>query len=362
MKSRRKIGIVGTVGVPGGYGGFETLAENLVRQLAESDADYEIYVYCSSHAISDRHQYFCGAKLIYIPLRANGLQSIFYDAVSLLHAVFWKFDTVLVLGVSGAIAFPLVQLISNVRIITNLDGIEWRRAKWGASQKKLLLWFEMLAVKYSDLLVADNRGISEYLRERYGVGAQEIAYGGNPIAISEDENESAERRESFFLALCRIEPENNVEMILSAFQEAARPLVFVGNWQQSHFSRSLHKEYSRCKNISLLSPIYDPEKLHCLRRAASCYVHGHSAGGTNPSLVEMLHYGSPVLAYDCSFNRHTTENLASFFSDKAELIDLVKGFNCVAAGNFSAKIYELAQRKYTWEKVAAQYKRLLFTA
>ena len=123
------ISIIGTVGVPACYGGFETLVENL---LDENDTHHNLTVYCSSKSYSDQLSTYKNAVLKYIPVNANGAQSIPYDIFSLLHAVYKRSDTILLLGVSGAICLPFIRLFSKARIVTNIDGLEWRRGKWGS--------------------------------------------------------------------------------------------------------------------------------------------------------------------------------------------------------------------------------------
>lgn len=124
------IAVVGTVGVPANYGGFETLVENLVKCHNTILFKDSLTVYCSSKSYHSKPSSYLSAQLKYVPLNANGVQSIPYDVVSLFSAVWNRNDVILLLGVSGAMALPLVRLFSSARVITNIDGIEWRRDKW----------------------------------------------------------------------------------------------------------------------------------------------------------------------------------------------------------------------------------------
>lgn len=136
-----------------------------------------------------------------------------------------------------------------------------------------------------------------------------IAYGGDHAL----ETEKADAYEpvlpkNYGLTLCRIEPENNVDLILAAFSEMEMfPLVVIGNWDDSPYGRGLKRQYEHFDNLVLLDPIYDLGILRLIGEGAALYVHGHSAGGTNPSLVEMMHFGKLIFAYDFIFNRCTTE-------------------------------------------------------
>jgi hypothetical protein len=207
MVNSKKIAVIGTVGVPACYGGFETLVENL---LAEHEEDKNITVYCSSKSYIEKPLKYKNAKLHYVPLNANGAQSIPYDIWSLCHAVWKGSDNILLLGVSGAICLPFIRLFSKVRIVTNIDGLEWKRAKWSGLVKRFLKFSEKLAVKYSDVVVADNAAIADYVRNEYKIESEVIAYGGDHAVV----NDLQPHDENYALALCRIEPENNVELIL----------------------------------------------------------------------------------------------------------------------------------------------------
>lgn len=350
MKSGKvSISVIGTVGVPAVYGGFESLVDNLL-----DGAPGSIAVYCSSQSYETKLSSYKGAKLVYIPLKANGVSSVFYDALCMLHSLFLKPKTVLILGVSGCIFLPFFKFFSNSRIVTNIDGLEWKRDKWSRWVKRFLKFSEKLAVKYSDVVISDNKAIYDYVLSEYGVESEVIAYGGdhalnNYELVNEDKD--------FSLALCRIEPENNVEMILEAFSKIHKRLVFIGNWNNSQFGRQIRTKYSRFSNIELLDPIYDIDGLFEIRSSCSDYIHGHSAGGTNPSLVEMMHFSKPIYCFDCSYNRATTDNLAVYFNS-ADNLSTILADN---TENYSGKdMLRIAKHKYTWDIIRKKYYDLIF--
>lgn len=358
---KKNIAILGTVGIPANYGGFETLAENLIRCHDASSLPDPITVYCSSRSYPSREQSFLSAQLKYVPLNANGAQSILYDIVSLLSAAWSRSDVILLLGVSGAIALPLVRLFSSARIITNIDGIEWRREKWQGLAKHFLRFSEKTAVRFSHEVIADNGVIAEYVKRVYGIDSHVIAYGGDHAvtveAVAADEYDLPDK---YAFSVCRIEPENNVHVILEAFSKInGYPLVMVGNWNNGEYGRIIRERFSACKNLFLLDPIYDLGKLKTLRSNASFYVHGHSAGGTNPSLVEAMHFGKAVLAFDCDYNHSTTEDKALFFGDSEELRLLIESLDKDTAEKVGHDMLEIANRRYTWRIVAEQYFTLL---
>lgn len=357
----KKVAVVGTVGIPANYGGFETLVENLVRYHDASSLPDPITVYCSSKSYPSKVSAYLSARLKYVPLNANGAQSIPYDIISLFSAVWNRSDVILLLGVSGSIALPLVRLFSSVRVITNIDGIEWRREKWQGLAKWFLRFSEKMAVRFSHEVISDNGAIAEYVKHTYGVDSHVIAYGGDHAvkvdAVAVDEYALPD---SYAFTVCRIEPENNVHMVVEAFSKLkSHPLVMVGNWNNSAYGRSLREQYASCDNIFLLDPIYDLGKLKTLRSQALFYIHGHSAGGTNPSLVEAMHFGKSILAFDCNFNRYTMEDKAFFFKNSEELIHLMGTMDVVEAERVGGDMLEIAERRYTWRIVAQQYFALI---
>ncbi|PVA00052.1 glycosyl transferase [Vibrio vulnificus] len=345
----KKVAVIGTVGIPACYGGFESLVENLTRFKSEK-VNYSVF--CSSHTYPEKKTSHNGAELVYLPLNANGIQSIPYDILCMIKCWRIKPDTVLILGVSGCLFLPIFKLFSKAKIVTNIDGLEWKRDKWGQWTKKFLKWSEAIAVRYSDIVITDNKGIGKYVENEYDKESVTIAYGGDH-AIRD--TEIANDESGYALGLCRIEPENNVHVILDAFSSVSNRLKFIGNWNASAFGQELKKTYSLNKNIELIDPIYDLDELYKLRKNCSVYIHGHSAGGTNPSLVEMMHFGVPILAFDCSFNQFSTEHKASYFSSASDLVNLIDGTSELELLKNGEAMREIARRRYTWKEITRLY-------
>ncbi|MFN5664220.1 MAG: DUF1972 domain-containing protein [Bacteroidota bacterium] len=350
-----RVAIIGTVGIPARYGGFETLAEQLAEHAA---SDLQVTVYCSKKAYQTHPQTYKHANLVYLSLDANGVQSIFYDILSILHAI-KRNDVLLILGVSGTIILPFVRLIFPFRkIITNIDGLEWKRDKWNKLARKFLRYSESLAIHYSDQVIADNQAIRQYVADTYGANPKLIAYGANHCDTpSPPDSRFAEG--SYDFTVCRIEPENNIHLILQAYAAMpAEKLVIVGNWQISEYGKQLRKQYAAYTHIYLLDPIYDLYELNKLRKHCKYYLHGHSAGGTNPSLVEAMYLKRNIIAFDVTYNKETTEHKAAYFKDVQELIAIVSGNALV---NNAAVNFEIANRRYAWSVIAQQYKALYLT-
>ena len=357
----KQIAILGTVGVPANYGGFETLAENLVKFHDAASLKSSLTVYCSSKSYPFIEATYLSAQLKYVPLNANGAQSIPYDIVSLISAVWHRNEVILLLGVSGAIALPLIRIFSSTRIITNIDGIEWRREKWQGLAKHFLRFSEKMAVRFSHDVIADNGAIAIYLKQTYGVASHVIAYGGDhAVAVNVASVDEYDLPASYAFSVCRIEPENNIHLILEAFSNLnTQPLVMVGNWSNSDYGRVLRQKYAVSSNLFLFEPIYDLGKLKTLRSHSSFYIHGHSAGGTNPALVEAMHFGKPVFAFDCDFNRSTTEDKAFFFKTSKALVLLIETLDVTEAERVGSQMREIAERRYAWSVIAQQYFALL---
>jgi glycosyltransferase involved in cell wall biosynthesis len=361
---KKKLAIIGTVGVPACYGGFETLAEHLLDNLSD---EYKISVYCSGkkYPKEKRKAEHKGAKLIYLPFNANGITSILYDTISIIHAMFTS-DVLMVLGVAGAWVFPFIRLFTNKKIIVSIDGIEWKRSKWNRVARWYLWWAEGIAVKFSHADISDNESIQDYTAKRYGSLSNVIEYGADHtmnVAITEQgRKEYPFLNSPYAFKVCRIEPENNVHVVIDAFSRCEIPLVMVGNWNNSEYGKSLRNKYASFKHIHLLDPIYNQEKLDMLRGNCSLYVHGHSAGGTNPSLVEAMALGLPIFSYDVSYNRTTTENRAKYFSNAEQLLNLLQSSSKESLEEMGKLMKKIAGIRYTWKVICRKYNYLIQTA
>lgn len=362
MKQKKKVAIIGSVGLPSKYGGFETLADHLVKQLGDQ---YEFTVYCTSkkYPKAERKKTYEGARLRYIPLDANGVQSIPYDSISIFHALFYA-DVLLILGVAGAWMLPFVKLFTRKKIIISVDGIEWKRNKWSRLAKWYLWWAEKMAVKYSHADISDNESIQDYTAVRYGTLSHIIEYGAdhtlNIKPTQQDKEKYTFLNKPYAFKVCRIEPENNIHIVLESFARLGKyTLVIVGNWNISEYGQKLKEKYSGYPNLVLLDPIYNQQQLDLIRGNAFIYLHGHSAGGTNPSLVEAMHLGLPVVTYDVSYNRTTTEGKAFYFRSEEDITRLVQTKTIAEWKANGTRMKEVADRRYKWQIIAAKYDGLI---
>lgn len=316
-------------------------------------------MYCSKRNYYDRPSMYKDAHLRYVDMAANGVQSILYDGISLLQTL-KGYDVALVLGVSGGIFFPFFKLFSKAKLVTNIDGLEWKRGKWKGVARLFLRLSEEFALRYSDIVIADNQGIVDYIEERYKKKVVFIAYGGDHVERNVPVKTAKKvlahhgiKSKEYAIMVARIEPENNCEMILGAFTKVEMPILMVGNWSRSRYGKELRAKYAKYANIKLVDSIYDLDILYSLRSNARFYIHGHSAGGTNPSLVEAVFCGCDILAFDVVYNRETTENCAHYFSDEQQLEALIS-----SCQDRSADTTEIAKRCYCWRNIASEYQEL----
>ena len=357
-----KVAVISTVGVPSNYGGYETLVENLLTFKCNPAIEYTVY--CSAKRYDEQLDTYKGAKLKYLKYDANGKEGLLYDMMSLADAI-KDHDVVLSLGTACAPILPIVKMFNKAKIIVNLDGIDTKRAKLSTLSRILLSLNRRTAAKFADICISDNQGIKDFVKETFKRDSALIEYGGDnafPVeASSELESKYGLTAKGYCFKVARIEAENNIEMILDAFSKLSNEkLVIVGNWNRSEFGRRMKQHYSAYPNILLLDPIYEPNNLNLIRSNCKLYIHGHSVGGTNPSLVEAMNLRLPILAYDVIYNRCTTEDKAIYFSDVPSLVNQLEMIskNPARLDKIADDMYEIARRRYTWEIITSKYENL----
>jgi glycosyltransferase involved in cell wall biosynthesis len=353
--------IVGIVGVPGAYGGFETLVEYLLdsKKIRSSG----VIVYCERDIYKAQGGKFKGAVLAPLRWKANGWQSVLYDLSGL-----WRASrtggTVLILGTSATFVIPILKILFPKCVyIVNMAGLEWSRSKWGLFARAFLKFNEKVAAKYSHKFITDNRGLSEYIVKEYNRDSVVIPYGGDQFVRSDvDTGVYSEFTipEQFDFAMARAQIDNNIEIILKAFVSTGCNLVFVSNWDSTSYGKRMLQKYGHYENIKLIGPIYDVKKIKALHLRTRFYVHGHSAGGTNPVLVESMWAGLPILAYDVSFNRYTTYNLAFYFKTAEQLEKIIQNEDSRSITDSARNLFEAAKTQYKWEHILNAYEKVIF--
>ena len=325
IKAALNIAIIGTRGIPNRYGGFEQVAQYLSAGLLRKG--HQVTVYNSSHH-PYKQQQWNGVQIIhcYDGEHFIGTAGQFiYDLNCIRNARRKNFDVILFLGYTSSSVWGRL-FPSNAVIISNMDGMEWKRSKYTGPVKRFLLYAEKLAVKYSDQLVADSTAVQQYLDTKYTIQSRYIPYGAE-IAERADEatlKPFGLRMHGYYMLMARMEPENNIDMILDGFCKSAaiEQFIVVGNIQNA-FGKKMLEKYSGDERVRFAGAIFDQAAVHALRRYCKLYFHGHSVGGTNPSLLEAMASGALIAAHDNVFNRAVLQEDAYYFKTAAEVMQLV---------------------------------------
>lgn len=358
-----KIAIIGTRGIPNHYGGFEQCAEYLALGLVKRG--HEVLVY-NSHNHPYQKDQWNGVDLrhCYDPEYKLGTAGQFiYDLNCILDVRKRKCDVILQLGYTSGSVWGWL-LPKKVVVTTNMDGLEWKRTKYSNKVRKFLQWAESLGVKYSDHLISDSIGIQDYLKEKYHADSTFIAYGATLFkqpALQALENYEISAHQ-YDMLIARLEPENSIEIILDGVVKAAvdRPFLVIGK-HETEYGNYLKEKYSGYTQIRFIGGIYDIAILNSLRYYSNLYFHGHTVGGTNPSLLEAMASNSLICANDNPFNRYILGEDALYFKDDkgvADQLNKVKyeedKYQSMLQAN-SDKITNI----YDWELIVDQYEKHL---
>jgi glycosyltransferase involved in cell wall biosynthesis len=324
-KSNQKIAILGSRGIPNRYGGFEQCAEFL--SAAFYDAGHDVTVFnTSNHEFKEKCFNQINIERVFCPERMIGSAAhIIYDFLCLMHCIFKRQDIIIMLGYSSSV-FGLIAsrpFLKNSKIVVNMDGLEWQRTKWSIPVRWFTKWAEKRVILMGLTYVSDNRGLVTYFKTNYQVATHYIPYG--TVSIGDHETKQTitspyNAIENYAIIVARIEPENNVEMVLEAILDSNFDgiTIIVGSVFGNKYAEKITKKFAGDKFL-FVGGIYDPKLLNQLRYRASIYFHGHSVGGTNPSLVEAMQLGCRIFSYDNIFNRETTQNNAVFFKTSEDL-------------------------------------------
>lgn len=359
--------MVGTRGVPARYGGFETAVEEIGSRLAAGG--HEVTVYCRGERHPERE--YLGMRLVHLPaLKKKVAETLTHTGFSVLHAAGRRIarrgpDVALVFNAANAPLLPVLRTM-RIPVATHVDGLEWKRTKWSGAGRRYYRTAESLAVRWSDALIADARGIQDYYTERFGADSVFIAYGA-PILTRTDIGKLAAagyEPGGFHLVVARFEPENHVHLAVEGYRRsnATKPLVVVGSAPYNDAYTARLKELAGDDpRIRFLGGVWDQDLLDALYAGALTYLHGHSVGGTNPSLLRAMGAGASVVAYDVNFNREVLgEEAGRFFGDAASLaahVETAEADPGAAADRGEAARKQAAER-YVWDDVAAEYERL----
>lgn len=362
-----RIVMLGTRGVPARYGGFETAIEEIGKRLAADGHD--VTVYC--RGAEGKPAEYLGMKLVHLPAAPKkSLETLSHSFLSVFHVLFSRrsYDAAFLFNAANAVFLPVLR-VRRVRTAVHVDGLEWKRAKWGGAGRRYYRLAESVSVRWADALIADAQGIADYYTEEFSVPTDLIAYGA-PIQTEVGDHRIAElglTARGYHLVVARFEPENHVLEIVRGYREsdAKLPLVVVGSAPYAdEYTEQIQAAADGDDRIRLLGGIWDQDLLDELYAQAATYLHGHSVGGTNPSLLRAMGAGSPIVAFDVIFNREGLGDDGTYFTSPADVADRVieaeQGWSATP-DDWTARgqrIRERAAANYNWDSVADRYAEL----
>lgn len=354
--------MIGTRGVPARYGGFETAIEEVGRRLVARG--HQVIVFCresgDTGAGTGMH---LGMERVVLPaLQRRSLETLSHTCLSVVHPALARADAAIVFNAANSPLLPVIRA-RRIPVATHVDGLEWKRTKWGPSGQRYYRLAESLSVRWSDALIADAQGIADYYTKEFDAPSELIAYGA-PILPSDNTERIADLDllpRGYHLVVARFEPENHVLEIVQGYvaSGATKPLVVVGSAPYADRYTQAIKAAADGR-VRLLGGVWDQQLLDALYANALTYLHGHSVGGTNPSLLRAAGAGAPVIAYDVSFNREVLGEQGEFFASAGDLARLVQWAE-VHSEEAAARGRLLRANigRYNWETVASQYEQLL---
>ncbi len=355
-----RVAILGSRGIPAQYGGFETFAEELSVRLVQQGVDVTVYCEAAEGTQPDMYK---GVHLVHIPAPGFGpLTTILFDLRCLWHARS-MFDVVYMLGYATSI-FCFIPRLWGTTVWINMDGVEWARSKWNWLAKQWFKTMEAAAMWTPDRLIADAQGILDHLQSRHAKmpPVSVIPYGAPLVTEVPDINHLDEwhlKPESYYLVVCRLESENSVKEILKGYllSGSGNPLVVVGSTcrETGYVKELLQLNEGR---IRFIGAVYDKDALQALRYHSLAYFHGHTVGGTNPSLLEALGCGNVVIAHDNVFNREVAAEAAVYFhqeQDIAEIIQAVESYSPEQLNRMKTAARDRIINGYTWDFITEAY-------
>lgn len=357
-----KIAILGTRGIPNYYGGFEHISEYVSAGLVKKGHSVTVY---NSHNHPYKAETWNGVDIqhCYDPEYMIGTAGQFvYDLNCLIDARRKKFDVVLLMGYTSSSVWGMLYPKKSA-IITNMDGLEWKRSKYSKPVQQFLKYAEKLAVKHSHFYISDSRVIKDYLENKYNITSEYIPYGAD--LISEIEREQLDtvsaRQEDYFLLMARMEPENNIETILEGFNNSNSHRTFkVLGDTSNRFGQYIRHRFKDDERIQFKGAIYDTAKVRMMQNSSYLYFHGHSVGGTNPSLLEAMASEALIAAHDNPFNKSVLHSDAFYFSDADGVKHLVENVqrNGIERAMVKNNVHKIAFQ-FNWEKIVNEYEAFI---
>lgn len=365
-----KIAFISTRGIPNNYGGFEQFAEYISVGLVERGHEVTVY---SPHYHPYQGKEYNGVRIkhIYSPEKWIGgsIGSFFYDYACLKDALKKEdYDIIYEAGYTSIIPAYIRFNVKNIKrpiFTTNMDGLEYKRTKFNKWVQKFVFWEERMAVEHSHYLIADNMGIQDYYKEKYGKESKFLAYGAN---IYDNYNKDYLKeydlsKDNYLLLIARLEPENNIFMAIEGYIASdlygKMPLVIVGK-TDTPYGKWLVEHYAKYEYVKFVGGIYDFDKINSVRHYSYVYFHGHSVGGTNPSLLEAMAAECFILSHDNIFNKAVLGENAIYYNDEKEIAGLLNNLDDFVVKykkEYIENNLELIRSQYSWEKLVDEHEK-----
>lgn len=363
VNQKLRIAILGSRGIPHTYSGYEAFIGEVGPRLVERG--HEVIVYCRRSLFRERPRTYKGVGLIYLPgIETKTMGTLTHTLVSMWDVIFRRVDVIFVVNIGNALHCVIPRLLSK-RAAINVDGLDWKRDKWGPLAKKIFYWNAKWVGKICPKgVVTDAREMQRIYLEQFGTPSVSIAYGANIESSSKPEvvREYGLEPFQYYLIASRLVPENNADLIVRGFElvRTGRVLAIAGSANyRSEFVERLKKESGeRVRFLGHVGNAEDIKELHC---NAYAYIHGHSLGGTNPALLKALGFGNCVLALNTQFNQEVVRDYGILFERDAA--DLARKLQQIEdhpeiAGKYRVRAPQRIREAYTWEKITDQYEEL----
>ncbi len=368
MSAIADIAIIGTHGLPVKHGGFETFAEHISEEFAKRGKKVLI-VGDSSSTTNYNYKPLIKTQSIKVSKKKNPLIFYLYS----LYIVYSKgVRTVIMTGVGGALFIPLFSKLG-IKIFLNPDGLGYLRTKYSWGERKLFGFLYWLASKLSSHMIYDSDGVKSIFESKFKFKGQSavIEYGAKKEFV-ENQNKYLRllmlkhgldlKRENFHLIVSRLEPENNIETIIKGYCMLDRkwPLIIVGPMNTDHYKHLC----SYSDRVKFIGGVYDNKELLSLRKNCGAYWHGHSVGGTNPSLLEAMVNGNVCCCHNNIFNRSTLGDNDFYWETEKDVSDIVSRLESsyeLSDREVVARLNErIIHERFSWEIIGDKYLRVLF--
>lgn len=360
-----KIALLGTRGIPASYSGFETCAEQLGKRLVERG--HQVTVYCRTHHITYPGDTYLGMRLVKLPTITNKyLDTIVHSFVSSLHALPQCYDIALYF-IAGNSPVTWIPRLSGTKTLLNVDGLDWKRAKWPNFAKRYIQFAEYLATKLPNAYLTDSTVVQRYYRDRYGSTPPYISYGSDVETVPPGDTLArfGLQKDGYVLFVGRLVPENCAHHLVQAFRALRTELkcVIVGDAAYADdYIRTLKAAAGDDPRIIFTSYVFGKE-YRALGSNAYIFVETSGVGGTHPALVEAMAFGNCVIANNTAENLETMDNAGFAYDGKIGAPDLTRVLaellgNPSLVSEYGDRAAHRARTVYTWNSVTDDYERL----